>query len=34
MESGDQEEPVEYLCRIAHLQAEAFGSLRARAGGE
>jgi radical SAM protein with 4Fe4S-binding SPASM domain len=25
MESGDQEAPVEYLCQIAHLRAEAFG---------
>lgn len=24
MENGDQEKPVEYLCRIAHLRAEAF----------
>jgi len=24
MESGDQETPVDYLCRIAHLRAEAF----------
>jgi radical SAM protein with 4Fe4S-binding SPASM domain len=34
MESGDQEEPVKYLCQIAHLRAEAFGLLKARAGGE
>jgi radical SAM protein with 4Fe4S-binding SPASM domain len=26
MESGDAEQPVEYLCRIAHLRAEAFAS--------
>ena len=25
MESGDQEEPVAYLCQIAHRRAEAFG---------
>jgi radical SAM protein with 4Fe4S-binding SPASM domain len=25
LEHGDQERPVEYLCRIAHLRAEAFG---------
>jgi radical SAM protein with 4Fe4S-binding SPASM domain len=25
MESGDQEEPVEYLCQIAHLRANTFG---------
>lgn len=25
LEHGDPEEPVEYLCRIAHLRAEAFG---------
>jgi radical SAM protein with 4Fe4S-binding SPASM domain len=25
MESGDQEKPVEYLCQIAHMRAEALG---------
>jgi len=25
IETGDQEEPVEYLCQIAHLRAKAFG---------
>jgi len=25
VESGDQEKPVDYLCRIAHMRAEAFG---------
>ena len=28
METGDQEEPVEYLCRIAHLRAEKFGASK------
>lgn len=28
LENGDQERPVEYLCRIAHLRAEAFGMER------
>lgn len=27
LEHGDQESPVEYLCRIAHLRAQAFGWL-------
>jgi radical SAM protein with 4Fe4S-binding SPASM domain len=25
VESGEQERPIEYLCRIAHMRAEAFG---------
>lgn len=25
LENGNPETPVEYLCKIAHLQAEAFG---------
>ncbi len=33
MENGDQEEPVEYLCQIAHLRAEAFGLLEVETGG-
>jgi radical SAM protein with 4Fe4S-binding SPASM domain len=33
MESGDQEAPVDYLCQIAHLRAEAFRSDRSREGG-
>jgi radical SAM protein with 4Fe4S-binding SPASM domain len=33
MEHGDPEEPVEYLCRVAHLRAEAFGLDPARASG-
>jgi len=34
MESGDQEAPVEYLCQIAHLRAQVFGSYRSEAGGK
>ncbi len=30
MENGDSEAPVEYLCRIAHLRAEAFGFTASR----
>jgi radical SAM protein with 4Fe4S-binding SPASM domain len=29
LENGDQEEPVEYLCKIAHLRAEALDTLNA-----
>lgn len=32
MESGEQEDPVEYLCQIAHLRAEAFGLNRSTTG--
>ncbi len=28
LETGDQETPVEYLCQVAHLRAEAFGIER------
>lgn len=30
MENGDQQTPVEYLCRVAHLRAEALGCTTAR----
>jgi radical SAM protein with 4Fe4S-binding SPASM domain len=33
IENHDQEEPVEYLCQIAHLRAEAFGLGCSEAGG-
>jgi radical SAM protein with 4Fe4S-binding SPASM domain len=33
MEYGDAEKPVEYLCKIAHVRAEAFG-LNNKSGGE
>jgi hypothetical protein len=30
MESGDQQKPVEYLCQVAHLRAEAFEVIKNR----
>lgn len=30
LEHGDPEQPIEYLCRIAHLRAEAFGIERTK----
>jgi MoaA/NifB/PqqE/SkfB family radical SAM enzyme len=32
VENGDMEAPVEYLCRIAHLQARAFGIVKEKGG--
>jgi radical SAM protein with 4Fe4S-binding SPASM domain len=34
VEHGDQEKPVEYLCRIAHARAEAFGLTSLKKGGK